>query len=127
MNARITCSKEIEPMLRKLILPHHFIKSLMTLSTNVFMDHERTYLPIINALACLKGIHTISKKVEIRPGTKECLPLEIILLVKPWNSIGKHIVQDYKFVRWRSTFHHVFVFTVNKRCVLFIYIIEYNL
>ena len=37
------------------------------------------------------------------------------------------MVQDFEFVRWSSTFHHVFVFTVKKRCVLFIYIIEYTL
>ena len=30
------------------------------------------------------------------------------------------------FVRWNSAFHHVLVFTVKRRCVLFIYITEYT-
>ena len=37
------------------------------------------------------------------------------------------MVHDSKFVRWSSAFHHVFVFTVNKRYVLFIYINKYTL
>ena len=32
--------------------------------------------------------------------------------MKPWNSLGEHMVQDSEFVRWSSAFHHVFVFTV---------------
>ena len=71
----------------------------------------------------IKGTHTISNKIEIRPGTR-VKPLDLILLVKPWNSIGNHTVQDYEFVRWSSVFYHVFVFTVKKRCVLFIYFIQ---
>ena len=31
------------------------------------------------------------------------------------------------FYKWSSTFHHVLVFTVKKRCVLFIHIVEYTL
>ena len=34
------------------------------------------------------------------------------------------MVQDSDFVRWSSTFHHVLVFTVKKRCVLFIYSVK---
>ena len=49
------------------------------------------------------------------------------LFVKPWNSVGKHTVQDSDFVRWSSAFHHVFVFTDKKRCVLFIDIVECTL
>ena len=37
------------------------------------------------------------------------------------------MVKDSEFVKWSSAFHHVFVFTVKKICVLFIYIIEYTL
>ena len=47
--------------------------------------------------------------------------------MKPWNSIGNNTVQDSEFVRWSSAFHHVFVFTVKKRCVLFIDIVEHAL
>ena len=36
-------------------------------------------------------------------------------------------MQDSEFVRRSSTFPHVLVFTVEKRCVLFIDIVEYNL
>ena len=36
-------------------------------------------------------------------------------------------MQDSDFVRWSSAFHHVLVFTVKKRCVLFIDIVEYTL
>ena len=36
-------------------------------------------------------------------------------------------MQDSNFVRWNSAFHHVLVFTVKKRCVLFIDIVEYTL
>ena len=36
------------------------------------------------------------------------------------------MVPDSEFVRWSSAFHHVFVFTVTKRGVLFIYIIPVN-
>ena len=37
------------------------------------------------------------------------------------------MIQDSDFVRWSSAFHHVFVFTVKKRCVLFIhFIVEKN-
>ena len=59
----------------------------------------------------MKVTHTVSKKIDIRPDTKE---LELILLVKPWNSIGNHTIQDSEFVRWSSAFHHVFVFTIKK-------------
>ena len=58
---------------------------------------------------------------------QRAITLELILLVKPWNSVGKYTVQDSEFVRWRSAFHHVFVLTVKKRCVLFIEIVEYTL
>ena len=34
---------------------------------------------------------------------------------------------DSELVRWSSTFHHVFVFTVKKRCVLFIDIVKFYL
>ena len=54
-------------------------------------------------------------------------PLESILLEKPLISIGNHTIQDSEFVRWSSAFHHVFVFTVKKKCVLFIYITKYTL
>ena len=37
------------------------------------------------------------------------------------------MVQDSDFVRWSSAFHRVLVFTVKKRRVLFIDIIEYTL
>ena len=37
------------------------------------------------------------------------------------------MVQNSNFVRWSSAFHHVLVFTVKKRRVLFIDITEYNL
>ena len=43
------------------------------------------------------------------------------------NSEVNHTVQDSEFVRWSSTFHHVFVFTVKKRCVMFIDIVKYTL
>ena len=36
-------------------------------------------------------------------------------------------MQDSDFVRWSSAFHHVLVFTIKKRCVLFIDIVEYTL
>ena len=37
------------------------------------------------------------------------------------------MVQDSEFVRWSSAFHHVLVFTIKKRCVVLIDIIEYTL
>ena len=37
------------------------------------------------------------------------------------------MVQDSEIVRWSYAFLHVFVFTVKKRCVLFIDIAEYAL
>ena len=67
--------------------------------------------------AIFKGTYTISNKTEITVGINSA--------VKPWNSIDKHTVQDLtEFVRWSSAFHHVFVFTVKERCVLFIDIIR---
>ena len=36
------------------------------------------------------------------------------------------MVQNSNFVSWSSTFHHVLVFTVKKRCVLFIDFVEYT-
>ena len=39
----------------------------------------------------------------------------------------RQVGQNSEFVRWSSTFHHVLVFTVMKRCVLFIDIAEYSL
>ena len=73
----------------------------------------------------LKGIHIVSKQIEIRPETKEWQPLEI-------NSACETIefystVQDSEFVRWSSALHHVLVFIVKKRWILFIDIIEYTL
>ena len=37
-----------------------------------------------------------------------------------------HTAQVSEFVRWISAFQHVFVFTVKKRCDLFIGIVEYT-
>ena len=66
-------------------------------------------------LSNFKATHTVSKKIEIRPGAKE-EALESILLVKPRNSICKHTIQDSDFVTLSSAFHHVFLLTVKKRC-----------
>ena len=38
----------------------------------------------------------------------------------------KHAGQDPKKVIWSSVFHHELVFTMRKKCVLFIYIVEYR-
>ena len=77
-------------------------------------------------ITLLKGTHTISKKILITRNQR-VITFRINSDCETWNSIGKHMVQDSEFVRWSSAFHHVFVFTVKKRCVLLIEIIKYNL
>ena len=88
------------------------------------LNKTEAALCLVNLIFLTCILHLLNMEITyILKGTHTVL----ILLVKPWNSIGNHTVQVSEFVRWSSVFYHVFVFTVKKRCVLFIDIIEYTL
>ena len=49
------------------------------------------------------------------------ITLRINSACETMDPIGNDMVWDSEFVRWSSAFHHVFVFTVKKTCLVHLY------
>ena len=75
----------------------------------------------------LKGTHTVSKKMSKCQEPKFDNPETSILLLKSWNCICNTIYRTSNFQVELRFLQHVLLFTIKKRYVPFIYIVEYTL